>query len=134
MKILKKVVLIPLFAIFTVTTQAQNSKDLNGKWEAYYEQDNEKGYVTYEFKTEDKKLKAYSTLLKDVNGYKVKDNTLTLNEIKFSKGKGKCKYLIKYKEKVYNVPAKLILIDENTLEVSYSYYGYSDTETWKREY
>ena len=124
------VILIALFSISVVT--AQSSKDLIGKWKTTYEYEENKGEVTYEFKFEDKKLKAYSTKIKGDENYQTADNTLVMDKISFKNGKGEANFFLEYEGEKYEVKAELTLKDKNTLKVAYSYYNYSNTEVWKR--
>ena len=124
--------LVLMMACTTTALPAQINNDLIGKWEANYVYKGEKSMVIYEFKIVDGKLQCYSILRKNDRDVEQKNNSLSMKKIRFEKGRGTCKYLLKYEEDTYNIKAKLSLKDKNTLEVSYSYYGYSDTEIWKR--
>lgn len=130
MKLLKNTLTVLLFfTIFIGYSQSQNN--LLGKWKTTYDYEGQKLDVVYEIKNNSNKVKAFSIKM-TILGESQKDDTMVMSNITMNDGKGKTKYYIEYEGKKYNVDAKLKLKDNNTLIVSYSYYGYSDNETWKR--
>lgn len=133
MKLLQSFIGILVLFFTSYSLQAQSSASLKGKWETTYKLNGETGHVTYSFKDTKGKLQAYSISMKDDKGNEQKDNSLIMDKITFKDGKGTCTYMIKYEGKTYDIKAKLFLKNKNTLEVSYTYYGYSDKETWKRK-
>ncbi|MEO1628940.1 MAG: hypothetical protein AAFV25_27585, partial [Bacteroidota bacterium] len=78
------------------------------------------------------KLLCHTLSLKDDQGRGEAYHSLVMTDIRFQGKKGEAQYLFKYEGETYEVKAALHLTSANTLEVSYSYYGYSDTEIWKR--
>ncbi|MDY8136446.1 hypothetical protein [Aquimarina sp. 2201CG5-10] len=132
MKICKRYVTIVITIIAFTSSQAQTNDTLIGKWETSYEEDGEKAYVTYEFKKVKEELKCYTLSIKNDKGEGGKYNSLAMKNIILNNGKGKAKYVYNEKGKNYVFDAKLNLKNENTLNISYSYWGYSNTEIWKR--
>ncbi len=130
MKVLRGITALVIWISITNLT-AQNNP-LAGKWEAEYEENNEKSYVTYEFRNENRKLTCYTTYIKDDKGRGEKYESLAIKDILFEGNKGTGKFLLAYEGKNYEVRANLTLRDGNTLIISYSVWGYSDSETWKR--
>ncbi|MDN5215141.1 hypothetical protein QQ020_23880 [Fulvivirgaceae bacterium BMA12] len=110
----------------------QSNSLLIGKWKTSYNDDGEKGFITYEIKTVDGKLKGHTQYIEDDKGNGEDYSSLVLKNIRFSDGKGKATYVIEYEGETYEAEASLTLVDVNTLKIHYSYMGYSDTETWKR--
>ncbi len=130
MKALKIMTALVVFVSITNLT-AQNNP-LAGKWEAEYEENNEKSYVTYEFRNENGKLTCYTTYIKDDKGRGGEHESLAIKNVLFEGEKGKGTFIFAHEGKNYEVRANLKLRDGNTLIVSYSAWGYSDSETWKR--
>ena len=126
--------LIFLISILLVTAsiKAQNNNDLIGKWETTYDDEGEKSYVTYEFKNVSGNLKCYTLYLKNDKGEGVKYNALAMDKITLNNGKGIAKYKYNEGNKNYVFDTKLHLKNQSTLYVSYSFWGYSNTEIWKR--
>ncbi|MCT4631063.1 hypothetical protein [Winogradskyella sp.] len=130
---LKSLIIATILTTATLTKiTAQNTNDLIGKWETSYNDKGKNYIVVYEFKKEDKTVKAYTVLIKDEKGEQLEDNSLVLSKIEFKNKKGTCIYSLEYEGELYEIKSKLNLKDNNTLVLSYSYYGFSDTETWKR--
>jgi hypothetical protein len=130
---LKSLIIATILTTATLTKiTAQNTNDLIGKWETSYNDKGKNYTVVYEFKKEDKTVKAYTVLIKDEKGEQLEDNSLVLSKIEFKNKKGTCIYSLEYEGELYEIKSKLNLKDNNTLVLSYSYYGFSDTETWKR--
>ena len=130
MKVLRRITALVVWLSITNLT-AQNNP-LAGKWEAEYEENNEKSYVTYEFRNKNRKLTCYTTYIKDDKGRGEKYESLAIKDILFEGKKGTGKFMLAYEGKNYEVRANLTLRDGNTLIISYSAWGYSDSETWKR--
>ncbi|WP_420401349.1 hypothetical protein [Flagellimonas sp.] len=118
--------------LVSITNLTAQNNPLTGKWEAEYEENNEKFYVTYEFRNENGKPTCYATYIKDDKGRGEEHESLAIKDIVFEGEKGTGKFIIDHKGKNYEVRANLKLSDNNTLVVSYSAWGYSDNETWKR--
>ena len=116
----------------SITNVTAQNNPLAGEWEVEYQENNEKSYVTYEFRNENGKLTCYTTYIKDDNGYGEKHESLAIKDVTFKREKGSGKFMFAYEGKKYEVRANLELIDSNTLVISYSAWGYSDSETWKR--
>ncbi|MEL6635625.1 MAG: hypothetical protein AAFW73_08120 [Bacteroidota bacterium] len=120
-------------AIALAGAKAQSDHSLIGKWQSLYEVEGEKIRVDYQFKNEREKLGCYAVLFKDDAGNEEAANTVVMSSIDFENQRGKAQYLLQYEGETYEVEATLRLINAQTLEVHYSYYGYADTETWKRQ-
>ncbi|UJH68750.1 hypothetical protein [Allomuricauda sp. SCSIO 65647] len=131
MKALKIMTALTVVLMSITNLTAQNNP-LAGKWEAEYEENNEKSYVTYEFRKENGKLTCYTTYIKDDKGHGEKHESLAIKDVTFEGGKGTGTFIFAHEGKNYEVRAKLKLSDGNTLTISYSAWGYSDSETWKR--
>ncbi|TMU55138.1 hypothetical protein [Flagellimonas algicola] len=127
-----KIITVLVAVLVSITNLTAQSNPLTGKWEAEYEENNEKIYVTYEFRNENGKHTCYTTYIKDDKGRGEEHESLALKDIVFGGGKGTGKFIIDHKGKNYEVRANLKLRDDNTLIVSYSAWGYSDNETWIR--
>ncbi|BFP41420.1 hypothetical protein FGF1_22650 [Flavobacteriaceae bacterium GF1] len=122
-----------LAAVFlSITNLTAQNNPLSGKWEAEYEENNEKSYVTYEFRNENGRPICYTTYIKDDKGRGAAHESLAIKDITFEGGKGTGKFIFAHEGKNYEVRAHLTLRDSNTLVISYSAWGYSDSETWKR--
>ena len=112
-------------------TNEQKSEPLIGKWKVTYK--SLKGSVVYNIKKEGKSFNAYTNEIQDENGYGEKVPSVKTLIIKsFDGKKGKGIYKIEFEGKKYDVPCKVKLVDENTFQLSYDYYGYKDTEVWKK--
>ncbi|OSY87401.1 hypothetical protein WH52_11000 [Tenacibaculum holothuriorum] len=122
---------VELFGMGTVEVNKTNitSSELVGKWETSYDMEGEKVFVVYEIKKEMGKYKAYSVLLKNEKGEAQPDNTLVMPNIQLGK---KSDYVIEYEGKKYDIKADVKLKSMNTIEVFYNYYGYKNTEIWKK--
>lgn len=129
MKLLKSITLVCLLTVIACTAKAQNSNQLLGKWQTSYDMKGEKVVVVYEIKKEKGQIKAYSVLLKNAKGESQKDNTLVMPNMQLGK---KTKYKVEYEGEKYDIDADLTLKDAKTLEVFYNYYGYKNTEVWKK--
>ena len=128
-----KVTIVLLSLIFSSNhLNAQSINDLLGKWETTYIEEGEKATVVYEFIKEENQIKAYTILIKDDKGNKEPYKEVALDKIKFKDGKGKGTYFIEYDGDNYDLETDLKLKDATNLELSYSYWGYSDTEIWKK--
>ncbi len=120
-----------LFIATTTVVNAQTNDALLGKWETTYEEDGKKTYITYEFKNVKGKLKCYTTSVKNNEGEENYES-LAMEDISIKKGKGNAKYMYNEEGENYVLKAKLHFENANTLHISYSYWGYSNTEKWKR--
>ncbi|MEW7277808.1 hypothetical protein ABW636_04370 [Aquimarina sp. 2201CG1-2-11] len=118
--------------LITTSIKGQSTTNLIGKWQTTYDDEGEKSYVTYEFKNVSGKLKCYTRYLKNDKGEGVKYTSLAMDKITLSNGKGNGKYKYNEGNKKYVFDAKLHLKNLTTLYVSYSFWGYSNTEIWKR--
>ncbi len=104
-----------------------------GKWKVLYNSDEFKGTIVYKLEKEEGKYNAYTFQYEDENGYTEKaEETKTLIISEFDGYKGEGIYMLTYEGKQYDVSCQIDMVDENTFKLSYDYYGYSDTETWKR--
>ena len=131
---MKKSIILPValrMMAFTIL-KAQSNNSLIGKWETTYEIEGEKMNVVYQFKNEGKKLKCYTLFLKDDKGNGEAYDSIVMADVHFKDKTGNAEYVLKYEGEIYKVQAYLQLINENSLEVSYSYYGYADTEIWRK--
>lgn len=132
MKILKSVLTVILITVSASTINAQTIDTLIDKWQTTYEEAGESYVVTYEFRKDNNEIKVYSVLAKDGQGDTLKDNTLAMDEVRFLVDKGTAIYIVEDEGKTYNMKAKLWLKNSETLQIDYSYWGYSGTEIWKR--
>lgn len=104
-----------------------------GNWKVSYNGPDYKGSVVYQIKKEGKVFNAYTHEYQDENGFSEKakgEKHLVIQSFDGYKGKGI--YMIDYEGEKYNIDCVIDMVDENTFKLSYDYYGYSDTETWKR--
>ena len=105
-----------------------------GKWKVAYNDEDFKGAIVYDIKKEGILFNAYTYQYQDENGYAKKgEGTKTLTIKNFDGNKGKGIYSIEYEQQQYEVDCQIDVINENTFKLSYDYYGFSDTETWKRQ-
>lgn len=132
MKVLKTISALAIVVVSLANVTAQTNNPLIGKWEAEYEENNEKSYVTYEFRNENGTLNCYTTYVKDDKGRGEKHESLAIKDITFEGERGTGKFKLAHEGKDYELRAKLKLEDGNTLTISYSAWGYTDKETWKR--
>lgn len=113
-------------------SDTQKSTSLEGKWKVTYKSLN--GSVVYNIKKEGKLYNAYTYEIQDENGYGQKMPSVKTLIIKsFDGKKGKGTYKVEFEGKKYDVPCKVNLVDKNTFQLSYDYYGYKDTEVWEKE-
>ncbi len=111
----------------------QETDYIIGKWAVSYNTKDFTGTIVYDIKKEKTIFNAYTSVYEDLKGnaqQAEKSKTLTIRSFDGYKGKGT--YTIDYKGETYEVDCNIDMIDENTFKLSYDYYGYSDTETWKR--
>ena len=127
------IMLTAWMAIALSSAKAQSDHSLIGNWQSLYEVEGEKIRVDYQFRDEGKKLLCYAVLFKDDAGNAEAANTVVMSNIDFENQKGKAQYVFQYEGETYEVEAALHLVNAQTLEVHYSYYGYADTEIWKRQ-
>ncbi len=107
---------------------------IEGIWKVTYNSEDFKGAVVYEIKKEGKVFNAYTYQYLDEKGNAEKaENTKILTVKNFDGYKGKGNYTVAYEQQEYQVDCQIDMVDENTLKLSYNYYGYSDVETWKRQ-
>jgi len=118
------------FGLFGVNAQSPDA--LIGKWEAVYEEDGEKATVTYKFSKENDKLICHTIYIKDDNGEGGEYNSVAMKNIRFEEGVGRAKYMYREEDKTYEMKAYLELKKPTLLQVSYSYWGFSETENWKK--
>ena len=125
-------ILCAAVALLAVAPAPQAASTLLGKWASSFEWEGEQVHIQYEFRTVQGKLLCYSVQLADANGDALQDNTLVMTNIEFANGSGTATFTIKDEGETYEADATLKLTNSNTLQVDYSYYWYSDSETWKR--
>lgn len=112
-------------------TTGQKEVSLVGKWQVAYK--SLSGSVVYNMKKEGRLLNAYTSEIRDENGYGEKIPVVKTLIIKsFNGQRGRGTYKVEFEGKKYDVPCKIQLIDKYTFQLSYDYYGYKDTEVWKR--
>lgn len=105
-----------------------------GKWKVIYDNQNFKGSIVYNIKKEGQKFNAYIYQYQYKEGYTEKgEETKILIIKKIDGNKGKGIYTIEYEQQQYKVDCNINRLDENTFTLSYDYYGYKGTETWKRQ-
>ena len=127
-----KIILLAFIVIALAHVNAQPTHPLIGKWQTVYDLEGEKVYVNYQFKKINGKLFCTTLFLKDEKGNSEAYNTVAMSDIDFENKKGKAQYMLKYEGELYEVEASLYLTNANTLEVRYSYYGYTNAEIWKK--
>ncbi len=113
---------------------AEQAPYLLGKWEVNYSSKEFTGTVVYDIKQEQKELVAYTYQYKDTNGYTEKAEgakVLTIHSFDGKEGKGT--YTTEYEGKTLDIACKIEKVDAKTLKLSYDYYGYSESETWKKQ-
>ncbi|OUS01076.1 hypothetical protein A9Q86_10055 [Flavobacteriales bacterium 33_180_T64] len=106
---------------------------ITGKWKVAYNDESFKGVIVYEIKKKGNSFHANIFEYQDEEGNTQKaedDKVLTIKSFDGIKGKGM--YMIVFEEDEYRVKCNIDVLDENTFKLSYDYYGYSDTEIWKR--
>ena len=113
-----------------IETQITNEASLVGKWKTRYEEFD--GEVVYEIRSTNSELEGFSIELIDDNGNSLADNTRVLYNITFENNTGTATYSFEYDGDTYQVKSQLVLKNADTLEISYSYWGYEGSETWKR--
>ena len=133
MNVFKTIAAIVIAVVLQANATAQNTHPLIGKWSAKYEENGEKMYMTQEFREENGKIICYTTYIKDSEDVGEAYESVVLQNIEFKKNRGKGDYKYTYEGENYEVRAKLELEGNDTLKISYSAWGYSDTETWKRQ-
>jgi len=107
---------------------------IQGKWAVTYDTEEFRGVVVYSIKKENSLFNAYVVAYRDLQGNQENaDGSKSLIINKFDGYKGYGVYNIDYEGEVYEVECRIDMLDENTFQLSYEYYGYVDTETWKRE-
>ncbi|NER14877.1 hypothetical protein GWK08_15580 [Leptobacterium flavescens] len=132
MKILKTLFAMAILLVSLTKATAQTDDPLIGKWEVEYKEDNEKSYVIHEFRKEQGVLKCYTVFVKDDKGNGEEYESVAIKDITFKGGSGTGTYMFTHEGEKYEFRARLKLKDHNTLTISYSAWGYVDSETWKR--
>lgn len=124
--------LLLIACLSAVGISATSQSPLLGKWQTEYELEGDRFSIVYQFKDVEGKLKCYSLYTKTSKGQLEKHQALVMDAIDFENGTGTARYSLTYEGETYEVDATLKLEDNRILTVEYSYYGYGDTETWKR--
>lgn len=109
---------------------------LLGKWTALYDSKEFKGSIVYDIKNEGGLLNGYIHSLLDENGYSFEDDSVGKKILivqSFDGEAGKGIYKVDYAGKQYDIECTIQMLDEKTFELTYDYYGYGDTETWKKQ-
>ncbi|MEM7187330.1 MAG: hypothetical protein AAF466_11790 [Bacteroidota bacterium] len=107
---------------------------LEGLWKVRYRSTEFNGNVVFSIKKENDRYNAYMHQYEDEHGYSEEaDGEKALEITQFDGAKGSGIYPFEYENEVYEIECDIKKVDENTFELSYDYYGYSDTETWKRQ-
>ncbi|PCE64789.1 hypothetical protein [Sediminicola luteus] len=110
-----------------------DKETLTGQWKVEYDTEDYKGSIVYRIKNESGKHKAYTHEYRDPAGNAQKaEGDLVLVIDRFEGETGKGTYTIEYEGKSYEIEAKLKRVNAKTFTLSYDYYGYGDTETWKK--
>ena len=130
MKRVKEMMLMLLCSFGMLVVKGQTNEVLKGKWQSSYSEEMELAYLTYEFKEVDGELKAYTILIKDQQGNAHELNELTMDNIRLEDGKGESKFYFEHEGETYEMDAELTLTNEHTLHIEYSFWGFSDSETW----
>lgn len=104
-----------------------------GKWIVKYNEEDFEGAIVYDIRKEGTKFNAYTYEYQDTKGHGEKaEQTKTLVLKSFDGYTGKGIYTINYEGEKYEVACDVNMIDDTTFKLSYTYYGYSDVETWKK--
>ncbi|MEM9546446.1 MAG: hypothetical protein AAGA77_10770 [Bacteroidota bacterium] len=107
---------------------------LIGTWKVKYTSEEFTGAVVYKIKKEGSVYNAYTYRYEDENGYSEKAEEIKSLTIKpFSGNSAKGMYRIAYEGEKYEVECQIKKISDTSFSLSYDYYGYSDTETWKKQ-
>lgn len=115
-----------------IVVKNKKAVSLVGKWKVEYKSLN--GSLVYDIKKRGKIYNAFTYEVQDENGYGEKVPLVkTLIITYFNGKKGKGTYKVEFEGKRYDIPCKINLKDNNAFLLSYNYYGYKDTEVWKRE-
>ncbi len=110
---------------------AQSESELVGRWEVTYE--DYKGKSIYEFRSEQGKVVGYSIHFTDENGDEYEDNSMVVTKLEFDGKNGEASYKVQYDEDEYfTTDISLKKKSETHLLVHYSYWGFSNEETWTR--
>ncbi len=116
------------------TNKTPKTDYIIGKWKVNYDTDSFKGSIVYKVKKEGDYYVAYTYQYTDDKGNTEKaENTETLIIKAFDGYNGTGVYTIEYEQQQYQVECQINMTDENTLKLSYDYYGYGDTETWRKQ-
>ena len=110
-----------------------STTELQGKWGVTYNSEEFTGTMVYDLKKEGKVINAYLVEYRDEEGYAEAakpEKTLVIKKFDGKKGRGI--YNVSYEGETYEVDCKITIVDDNTFQLSYDYYGYGDTEIWKK--
>ena len=107
---------------------------LVGKWKVKYSSKEFTGAIVYKIKKEGSVYNAYTHSYEDENGYSEKAEGIKSLTIKsFSENSAKGIYSIEYEGENYDVDCRITKDSDTSFTLSYDYYGYRDTETWKKQ-
>ncbi|WP_394751058.1 hypothetical protein [Spongiimicrobium salis] len=116
------------------TNDNSGTYQIVGKWKVTYTDKDFKGAVIYDIKKEGRIFNAYTYQYQDEKGNTEKaEGTKTLSIKEFDGDTGKGIYSVAYEQQQYQVDCKIDVLDENTFKLQYDYFGYGDSETWKRQ-
>ena len=132
MKHLKVVLTAIIVMAAAIQVRAQSASSLIGKWQTSYDWEEAKVTLQFEFKKQEGQLICLTLYIKDEEGNGEAYESVVMKDIRLKDGKGTARYLLTYEGESYELDAKREPISPNTLRVSYSQDGYSDTETWRR--
>lgn len=105
-----------------------------GKWKVNYNNNDFKGAILYDLKKEGNEFNAYTYEYLDGEGNSKEaepNKTLTIKSFDGYQGNGI--YRFDYEGEQFQVDCSIDMLDENTFQLRYDYYGYADVETWKRQ-
>ena len=124
--------LVPVLLVaFTSNAWAQQEHKLSGKWAISYPDFD--WSAEYEFRTEGSSVVGYCVTLIDQDGTRHADNSKLLTELHYDGTRGTAQYKLEYEEgESITLPCTIASKGSGTLQVSYSYEGYSSTETWRK--
>ena len=124
-------ILLGIISLSTQQALAQKESALTGTWAVQYEDYD--GSAVYEFRTEGSAVVGYCIKLTEEDGQAHAVNEKLVTGLKFNGQSGKADYKYEYDEgQSVTVPCTLSRKSATVLELTYSYMGYSGTETWRK--
>lgn len=101
-----------------------------GRYEVSFEGMQEKS--VYEIRKEGNVFQVHAIKYIDDTGNAYDDDRLVMEKLNINEYTAKAKYQIEYEGEKYEVNSLLVMDEQGDISLSYSYYGESARETWKR--